>query len=228
MGWSWPEHKPGWGQELQFSRREMKEYAPSHWDPTHSSQIFQLWMPSGPQSHRDWAGIYVTSVAFATWTCAEPRTLSCCKSSSKNQNETLGNGNFLILNCQEECQSVVWFWSFLVMLGYDEPPISIETIYDYDAELPHRIPELYGKQTSSFSHRTLSSESKCSTGAEELPWLHILSASHWLTSDWVCQSSIFGLQHNLAVKKKKPERWMTTTENCFLSLSTNDVLDPLM
>lgn len=34
------------------------------------------------------------------------------------------------------------------MLGYDEAPISIETIYGYEVELPLRIPALYGKQTS--------------------------------------------------------------------------------
>lgn len=41
------------------------------------------------------------------------------------------------------------------MLGYDKPPISISTIYDYEVGLPLRIPELYGKQTSFFFLRAL-------------------------------------------------------------------------
>lgn len=42
------------------------------------------------------------------------------------------------------------------MLGYNEPPISIQTIYDYEVELPLRIAELYGKQAFfSFSPHSL-------------------------------------------------------------------------
>ena len=66
-------------------------------------------------------------------------------------NRNLGkyqNFSFDIKRSWEPRQSIFWFWNFPVMLGYDEPPISIQTIYDYEVELPHRIPELYGKQAS--------------------------------------------------------------------------------
>lgn len=41
------------------------------------------------------------------------------------------------------------------MLGYEEPPISILPIYDYEVELPQGIPKLYRKQAS-FSRALMS------------------------------------------------------------------------
>lgn len=167
MGWSWPVHQQGRGRGPKSCTASSAETIWSYGDTDcPKAKNFILLILFSKRREKKNSVMPTSEDSFFFFSvfqsiCLDLKSLSSCllllQNFQRNWTETLGNlNNFpLILNCQENRQSIFWFWNFPVMLGYDEPQISISTIYDYEVELPHR--RALWKADLLLSPRTLSS-----------------------------------------------------------------------